>query len=149
MSAQIQHKGPFLFQSLAALCQQHAVAVLYAFGSRAQQARDWLEGKIPSLPASQSDLDLGALPETGVYLRARQKVDLTLDLEDFFDVPRVDLVILPEAPPYLASNIIQGERLYARDEDQADEFDLYVLRKAGDLMPFHRQRLAMIFGDQG
>ena len=148
MTSQILHKDPLLFENLATLCQQHAVSVLYAFGSRARQAKDWLDGKISFLPASQSDLDLGVLPETGVYLSARQKVDLTLDLEDFFGVHRVDLVILPEAPPYLASNIIQGERLYARDEDQADEFDLYVLRRAGDLMPFHRQRLAIIFGDQ-
>ena len=140
--------SPSPLTDLAALCSRHSVAVLYAFGSRAQQAKEWLEESIASLPESGSDLDLGVLPETGIYLNARKKVDLTLELEDFFNVHRVDLLILPEAPPYLASTIIQGERLYARDEDLADEYDLYVLRRAGDLMPFHRQRLAMIFGDE-
>ncbi len=91
-------------------------------------------------------MDLGVLPEFNVRLTAKQKVELTLELEDLFQISRVDLVILPEAPPYLASNIVQGERLYARDEDLADEYDLYVLRRAGDLMPFHRQRLDLILG---
>jgi len=49
------------------------------------------------------------------------------------------------ARPYLALDIIRGERLYATDPEACDRFDLYVLRRAADLAPFERQRRRMIF----
>ena len=133
---------------LAALCRKFGISLLYAFGSRAKEAADWLENKIQDMAASTSDLDLGALPESGTRLPIRRIVNLTSDLEDLFEVRRVDLVILPQAPPFLASNIVQGERLFAADEDQADEYDLYILRRAGDLLPLHRERVNLILGGQ-
>jgi hypothetical protein len=48
------------------------------------------------------------------------------------------------ADPFLAAEIVRGERLYARDACEADEYDLYVLRRAGDLAPFERERMALI-----
>ena len=47
----------------------------------------------------------------------------------------------------MAANIVRGERLYARDEHETDEYDLYVLRRAGDLIPLERERLALILGE--
>ena len=67
-------------------------------------------------------------------------------LEDLLGVTRVDLVVLAEAGAFLAANAIRGERLYARDTYQADEYDLYVLRRAGDLAPLERERQALILG---
>ncbi|GAB4526179.1 MAG: hypothetical protein Kow0063_00110 [Anaerolineae bacterium] len=61
----------------------------------------------------------------------------------------VDLVCSPEADPFLAANVVHGERLYARDEYEADEYDLYVLRRAGDLIPLERERMALILGEEG
>jgi hypothetical protein len=69
-------------------------------------------------------------------------------LEDLFGVARVDLVILREADPFLAANIVRGERLYALDPYAADEYDLYVLRRAGDLAPLERERMALILGEE-
>ena len=34
--------------------------------------------------------------------------------------------------------------MYARDEHAADEYDLYVLRRAGDLIPLERERIALL-----
>lgn len=133
--------------SLTAVCCEYSIAILYAFGSRANEAVDFIAGKAEQMGFSSSDLDIGVLPCPGKRLSAREKVELGIRLEDFFYVGRVDLVVLPEAPPFLASMIVQGERLYVRNEDDADEYDLYVLRKAGDLMPFHRQRTGLILGD--
>lgn len=56
----------------------------------------------------------------------------------------MDLVVLEDADPFLAAEIIKGERLFARDEYEADEYDLFVLRRAGDLIPFERERLNLI-----
>jgi hypothetical protein len=52
--------------------------------------------------------------------------------------------VLGAADPFLAVEIIRGERLYAEDHLQADEYDLYVLRRAGDLVPLERERQALI-----
>jgi hypothetical protein len=63
-------------------------------------------------------------------------------------VNRVDLVSLPDADPFLAANIIRGERLFANDSYLADEYDLYILRRAGDLIPLERERQSLILGEQ-
>lgn len=131
---------------LAAICREYFVAILYVFGSRSQEASDLIAGRIEKIPPSSSDLDVGVLPVAGKHFSLREKVELGIRLEDFFQVNRVDLVVLPEAPPFLASSIVQGKRLFAQDQDQADEYDLYILRRAGDLLPFHRQRIQLILG---
>ena len=67
-----------------------------------------------------------------------------MELEDLFSVKRVDLVIIPEADPFLAANIIRGERIFCQDDYRADEYDLYILRRAGDLAPLERERQSII-----
>ena len=130
-------------KNLARLCEKYKLNSLYAFGSRGQAAaRFILTGE--SMPVSESDLDIGILPRNP--LSVKEKVELALELETLFNVSRVDLVILSDADPFLAANIIRGERLYARDSYQADEYDLYILRRAGDLAPLERERMALILG---
>ncbi len=148
MSSSTDYKPDSRKKRLAAICREFAIAIVYAFGSRAMEAYSWISEETEKMSTSGSDLDIGVLPVSGGEpLSPKQKVELCIRLEDFFGVNRVDLVFLPEAPPFLASRIIQGERLYAVDEYQADEYDLYILRKAGDLMPFHQERLRLVFGD--
>ena len=134
--------------TLARLCQESRVDILYAFGSRAREVQEWLEGKRASLPASPADVDVGVKPAQGVRLSIHDKVRLALALEDLWGVTRVDLVSLPDADPFVAANVIRGERLYARDTYEADEYDLYVLRRAGDLAPLERERMALILGEE-
>lgn len=128
-------------QQLADLCRQFSIEILYAFGSRGREAGRFVLENQPML-TSDSDLDIGVLPARS--LSAREKAELTLLLEDFFGVNRVDLIVLPEADPFLAANIVRGERLYERDVYLADEYELFVLRRAGDLIPLERERLALI-----
>ncbi|MBM4127923.1 MAG: hypothetical protein FJ247_11335 [Nitrospira sp.] len=63
------------------------------------------------------------------------------ELEDILGVGRVDLVSLPEASPFLAVEIVRGELLYETDADRTAEYELYVLRRAGDLAPFEQERV--------
>ena len=133
-----------LIESLAHICRQYQIAILYAFGSRAKEAEAFAHGRIEQLTPGAADLDLGVLPANSRRMPIREKVDLTARLEDFFRVSRVDLVVLPESDPFLAANIIRGERLYADDETAADEYDLYILRRAGDLIPLEKERLDLI-----
>jgi len=134
-------------EALARLCDKFRVDILYIFGSRASEVREWLAGDHPSLPPGPADVDVGVKTAWGARLSVHDKVLLALAMEDLLGVTRVDLVCLSDADPFLAANIIRGERLYARDDYEADEYELYVLRRAGDLAPLERERLALILGE--
>lgn len=135
-------------EALAHICKNFRVAILYVFGSRADQVLAWVEGERLTLDPGPADVDVGARPAPGQPLSVEEKVRLAIALEDLWGVSRVDLVCLPEADPFLAANVIRGERLYARDEYEADEYDLYILRRAGDLAPLERERMALILGER-
>ena len=129
---------------LAAFCRTHQVEALYAFGSRASQARAALEGPAGDVPSSDSDLDVGAKVLRGSRPDVREKSLMAVELEELFAVSRVDLVLLNEADPFLAANIIRGERIFSVDDHAADEYELYVLRRAGDCAPLERERLSLL-----
>jgi len=46
-------------ESLAELCRQFEINILYAFGSRAREVAEWLTGKHPVLPSGPADVDVG------------------------------------------------------------------------------------------
>ncbi len=131
-------------EALARLCRQFEVDILYVFGSRAREVREWASGAQSRLASKPADVDVGV--KASRKLTTHNKVRLSLALEDLLGVTQVDLVTLSEADPFLAANIVRGERLYAHDTYQADEYDLYILRRAGDLAPLERERMALILG---
>ena len=120
-------------------------AILYVFGSRAEEVRVWLAGARDTLSPGPSDVDIGALPPRGSGWSVHETVRLALALEELLGVSRVDVVVLDKADPFVAAAVIRGDRLFARDERAADEFDLYVLRRAGDLIPLKRERMDLLF----
>lgn len=136
-------------ETLEQICAQFRVAALYAFGSRAQEVSGWFTGQRLGLESSLSDVDIGAKTIGGVIWVVEEKVRLTLALEGLLECPRVDLVVLDDADPFVAAEVIRGERLFARDASVADEYDLYVLRRAGDLEPLERERMALVMGELG
>lgn len=121
---------------------------MYAFGSRCKELKKCIEGQETIQNTISSDVDLGVVMCKDPHLSVRGKARLIMELEDLFRVARVDLVILPEADPFLAANIIRGERLCCEDSHKADEYELYILRRAGDLAPLERERLSLIFGER-
>ncbi len=134
-------------KALERLCRQYDVVIMYAFGSRGRDVWEWLTGHRARLDPGPSDVDIGIKMRPGHRLSPRQKAELALALEDLLGVSRVDLVVLDEARPFLALEVIRGERLYAEDSYLADEYDLYVLRRAGDLLPLEREREALVLGE--
>jgi hypothetical protein len=133
--------------ALKEICEQFGISILYVFGSQAENVRQWVEGQIDRLPDGPADVDIGVKGIAGERWSVRKKVDLAGAMEVFFGCPRVDLVFLQEADPFLAAEIIRGERLFSRDEYEADEYDLYVLRRAGDLAPLEQERMALVLGE--
>ncbi|SPD74037.1 conserved hypothetical protein [uncultured Desulfobacterium sp.] len=131
--------------TLTQVSDKFSLDIIYAFGSRAQEVVKWVNEEISALRISSlSDIDIGVKPSAGKILSLREKVHLSISFEDLFAVNRLDLVVLPEADPFLAANIIRGERIFCRDEHAADEYELYILRRAGDLAPLERERMSLI-----
>jgi predicted nucleotidyltransferase len=106
------------------------ILALYLFGSRARHEE-----------TEHSDVDVGVL------FHQEQTLRNVLLLEDALERRlgiKVDLVDAGRANAFLALDIIRGERVFCTDEDRCDEFDLYVMRRAGDLAPFERERRRLL-----
>ena len=125
-------------------CRHHQVEILYAFGSRAHEIHHAIEGGGGLEPEQPSDVDIAVKLSRDRMLSVREKAELAVALENLMGVDRVDLVILSQADPFLAVNIIRGERVFCTDDYEADEYELYVLRRAGDLAPFEQMRIERI-----
>ena len=135
---------PLPEQHLPDVAQRFGLSAVYAFGSRARELAARARGT--RLPPGSSDLDIGVQPLPGRTLSAGDRVRLGTELENLLGGPRVDLVVLSAADPFLALNVIQGELLYCLDPDAQAEDELYILRRAGDLAPYERERRRLILG---
>lgn len=129
---------------LASLADEFNLQVIYAFGSRAKEIFHIIHQKKHLPAAAKSDLDIGIKPEKP--LTVQEKVKIAIIFEDLFDVPKVDVIEIPEAPITLALEIVQGELLYACDENFEAEYQLYIMSRAADLMPFERLKQKTILG---
>lgn len=129
---------------ITGLATKYGLQVIYAFGSRAKDALDLIEGRIECLTSTSSDLDIGVKPEKP--LTVEEKVEIAIFFEDLFNVPRVDMVVIPEAPIFLALEIVTGEVLYRQDATYEAEYQLYIMRRAAELIPYERIKQKMILG---
>lgn len=106
------------------------IRALYLFGSRSTGHE-----------RPDSDLDIGVLYRDRQPLAA--SLMLAQQIEDLIG-GHVDVVDVARASAFLALDIVRGERVFCRDDADADRFELYVLRRAGDLLPFERERQALL-----
>ncbi|SMP44668.1 Predicted nucleotidyltransferase [Desulfonatronum zhilinae] len=133
-----------LTEALSALAERYGVNAVYFFGSRAKEMAFRLRGGQAVVEHPGSDVDVGVTFRGGAHPDLRGMIRLGMALEDILDVDRVDVVDVWRCDPFLAVEIIQGERVYCRDEDQEAETELYVLARAGDLLPFQRERIQQV-----
>ena len=112
------------------------IVSVYLFGSRAA-AREHRE----------SDVDLGILFDRRIFPSARERFEARLRLFGHLapalrGVP-LDLVILNDAPPELARNVVtRGRRLLCADPETDHAFVRDVQLRAADLAPFLRRKRA-------
>ena len=132
-------------EQIKVIASQYGLQIIYAFGSRAKEALDMVEGRTERVSSKPSDLDIGVKPEKP--LTVEEKVKIAILFEDLFNVSRVDLIVLPEAPVCLALAIVTGEVLYRQDSTYEAEYQLYIMRMAADLLPYEQMKQRMIMGD--
>lgn len=112
------------------LAPRSEVVGAYLFGSR-----------VDGSAHPRSDVDVGVLGREPLGLEIL--VELENGLEGRLGLP-VDVVDLWTANAFLALAAVKGERVFERAPSDLDEFDLYVLRRAGDLAHFERERRAVL-----
>ncbi|MFW6140912.1 MAG: nucleotidyltransferase domain-containing protein [Acidobacteriota bacterium] len=131
-------------KEIESLADKYHLQLIYAFGSRAKEISQIIHQNEHQTAATHSDLDIGIKPEKS--LNVQEKVKIAIFFEDLFDVPKVDVIEIPEAPITLALEIVQGELLYASGDDFEAEYQLFIMSKAADLMPFERRKQKSILG---
>jgi uncharacterized protein len=120
------------------LAKKFNLQLIYAFGSRAKEISEFIEEKKKSLRVSKSDLDIGIKPSKPLTIK--EKTEIALFLEELFHLPVVDVIVIPEAPSSLAVEIIKGELLYAEDDTYEAEYQLYILKRFAELLPYEREK---------
>ena len=112
---------------LASLFQQHPVQLAYLFGS---QATGWTH--------AESDVDIAVLLEASLTADERFTEQLTLigALSDLFGTDHVDVVVLNEASPLLAYEVLHtGVLLYCPNDDTRVDFQVRALCAYEDTAP--------------
>lgn len=130
---------------LNSIAIRYNLDAIYVFGSRAKEIAEGIRGAGHVTTYAESDVDIGVQPAFGSILSARDRVLLTIELEELFQVQRVDLVVIPEVGAFLALDIIRGEILYCKNQDDQAELELFILRRAGDLAAYERTRRELVF----
>jgi predicted nucleotidyltransferase len=136
---------PSIADSIGEIAERHQLADLYVFGSRAAEIAALAKGEPSPFSRLEADVDIGVRPRRANRLSGYERVRIALEMEDLLNVRRVDLVVLAEATPFLAVEIIRGELLFSEDPGKQAEDELYILRRAADLAPFalERERLVL------
>jgi predicted nucleotidyltransferase len=111
------------------------ILAVYLYGSRSRGEE-----------RPDSDVDVGVL--YGDPADVFDVIDFELALRDELGLP-VQAVDVGRCSAFLAFDVISGERIYCTDSTRCDEFDLYVMRRAGDLLPYERERIRMVLSGEG
>lgn len=120
---------------ISCLCrvfEKHNVLSAYLFGSQKDSGMKYLYGQRAKTEET-SDLDVGILLKTPPPRLYKFYGDLYYDLSALFEPFNVDIVFLHEVNSLLKYEIIAGHRVYALDEEFADEYEENVMKFASDL----------------
>jgi predicted nucleotidyltransferase len=120
------------------LCEKRRVLLVYLFGSQKDTGLKYLhEHNIHHEQnihiEKTSDLDIGILLESPPANMYRVHGDLYLNLSTIFDPFNIDIVFFHEVSYLLKFDIIKGHRIYAANEELADEYEENVMKFASDL----------------
>jgi len=112
--------------------KKNGVVLAYLFGSNQDIGRRFLEGSSEEVYEA-SDLDVGLLITPSPQTMYENYGNLYLELSRIFAPFEADLVLLHEVHSLLKFEIISGHRIYAEDEQFADDYEDLVAKFASDL----------------
>ena len=108
------------------------VRLAYLFGSQQEKGKQYLE-EASEIPPDPSDLDIGLLLKDSPATTYERFGALYFELSKIFAPFKVDIIFLHEVHSLLKFEIIKGFRVYAENEQVADDFEDMVMKFASDL----------------
>jgi len=117
---------------LQAIFKKNGVLLAYLFGSNQDIGRRYLEDYSYEAQES-SDLDVGLLIAPSSETMYDTYGNLYLELSRVFAPFHLDIVLLHEVHSLLKFEMISGYRIYAEDEQFADDYEDLVVKFASDL----------------
>ncbi|PIQ77829.1 hypothetical protein COV82_02640 [Candidatus Peregrinibacteria bacterium CG11_big_fil_rev_8_21_14_0_20_46_8] len=131
--AGVSRRSLFLYSAHMEFPRKLGVEALYLFGSRAQNRAGPL-----------SDYDFGVLLNDKIPAKnfLDSKLEIMAQLRQQYETNKVDVVILNEAPPLLAMNIISdGKLLFEDDHEARVDFETRTTMKYLDRLYYERKNL--------
>jgi len=125
------------------ICEEYDLLAIYLFGSRADDGLAYLRDE--TVKGTGSDLDVGVVFRDH-EVPVMQLGPLQADLDRLFMPFRVDLVPLQKVDALFQFEAIDGHRVAAPDPVPADYYELYVMRRAAELLPIQRRLEEEEFG---
>lgn len=117
---------------LQEIFKKRRVLLAYLFGSNQEAGLRFLDG-LPFEKQQTSDLDVGLLIPPSSETMYETYGNLYLELSRVFKPFDIDIVLLHEVHSLLKYEIISGHRIYAEDEQFADDYEDLVVKFASDL----------------
>ncbi|MBI5971468.1 MAG: nucleotidyltransferase domain-containing protein [Deltaproteobacteria bacterium] len=120
------------------IAARYGCSFIYLFGSQADAGGEFLDEKTIYAETSRelhssSDLDIAVAFNEIPSKPDETSANLYRDLSEIFDPFTVDVVFMHEVDSLFNYEIIKGRRIYAKDEDAADEFEDSIVKRASDL----------------
>lgn len=120
------------YRGLQDVLRKHRILLAYLFGSQQDEGVEYLSGK-KYKAGSRSDLDIGLLLEKFPKDIFNLYGNLYSDLSEVFAPFSIDILFLNEVGPLLRYEIIKAKRIYARNEEFADNYEEHTIKIAADL----------------
>ena len=119
-------------KTLNTFCKKYRIILVYLFGTQQDAGLNYLQG-YEVVTEKTSDLDIGILVKSLPDNMYEFYGNLYLDLSKLFEPCNVDIVFLHEVDALFKYEIICGHRIYASDEQMADEYEENIQKIASDL----------------
>ncbi|MDK2854961.1 MAG: uncharacterized protein PWQ86_174 [Bacillota bacterium] len=124
---------------LSGVCQRLGVALVYLFGSQAENGLKLLQGEKVRITDPLADLDVGIVTEKPLPSgaeRCRLYAELHNAFQDVFAPFPVDLTLLEENHAVFQAEAIKGICVFSSSQERRDQYEMNVLRRAADFRPF-------------
>ena len=120
------------------IVNKYKILIVYSFGSNAVKVRDFVLSNKQQISFIDTDIDIGI--KSSKNLSLSDKILLTQSFEELFNVNKVDLIDLSKSSIFFTFQVICGELIYCKDAYYEAEYQLYIMQRVSELLPFERAR---------
>jgi predicted nucleotidyltransferase len=126
-------------RDLGAVCQKYGIALVYLYGSKAEEGLRHLRGEEVGIDDKLADIDVGVVfkePLPPPEKRYKLYSNIFNEFEEIFRPLPLDLVFLEEGHSVFQVEALKGYCVYSMDETFKEDYEEMILRRAADFRPF-------------